>query len=60
LGSFIQELFGKINSNNMASWPNAFGGWNGGRTHTATDIKNGHAGNERETIDCSPAVPIPE
>jgi hypothetical protein len=54
LGSFIQELFGEIDSDNMSSWTDAFGRWNGGCTHAATNIKNGHAGNERETIDRRP------
>jgi hypothetical protein len=60
LGSFTQELFGEIDSDNLSSWTDAFGVWNGGRTHTTTNIENGHAGNERETIDGSPTVAIPE
>jgi hypothetical protein len=60
LGSFIQELFGEIDSDNMSSWTNGFGRWNGGRAHAATNIKNGHAGNERETIHSPPTVAIPE
>ena len=34
--------------------------WNGGCTHAATNIKNGHAGNERQMIDGPPTVAIPE
>jgi hypothetical protein len=60
LGSFIQELFGEIDSDNMSSRTDAFGRWNGGCTHAAANVKNGHAGNERETIDSPPTVAIPE
>ena len=28
LGSFIQELFGEIDSYDVSSWTDAFGGWN--------------------------------
>jgi len=60
VGILYQELFGEIDSDNMSSWTDAFGRWNGGCTHAATNIKNGHVGNERETIDSPPAVAIPE
>jgi hypothetical protein len=60
LGSFIQELFGEIDSDNVSSWTDAFGRWNGGCTHAATNIKNGHTGNERETVDGPPTVAIPK
>jgi hypothetical protein len=60
LGSFTQELFGEIDSDNLSGWTNALGGWNGGRTHATANIENGHAGNERETIDGPLTVTIPE
>jgi hypothetical protein len=60
LGSFNQELVGEIDSDNLSSWTDAFGSWNGGRTHPTTNIENGHTGNERETIDGPLTVAIPE
>ena len=60
LRSFIQELFGEIDSGNLPSQTDAFGRWNCGRPHAATNVKNGHAGNERETMDRPPTVVIPE
>jgi hypothetical protein len=60
LGSFIQEFFGEIDSDHLSGWRDAFGSWNGGRTHATTNIENGHAGNERETIDGPPTIAIPE
>jgi hypothetical protein len=41
-------------SDNVSSWTDAFGRWNGGCTHAATNIKNGHTGNERKTIHSPP------
>jgi hypothetical protein len=38
----------------VSSWTDAFGRWNGGCTHAATNIKNGHTGNERKTIHSPP------
>ena len=60
LGSFIQEIAGEIDSDNVPSWTDAFGRWNGRCTHAATNIKDSHAGNKRETIDSPSTVAIPE
>jgi hypothetical protein len=59
-GSFIQELLRDIDGDNLSSWPDAFGGRNGGRTHAATNIENGHAGEKSKTIDSSPAETVPK
>ena len=56
----MQEFFGEIHGDNMPRRRHAFGGWNGGRTHAAANIENGHAGNERQTTDSPPTVTVPE
>jgi hypothetical protein len=60
LSSFIQEFLCKIDSYDMSSWTDAFSGWNSRCTHAATNIKNGHTGNYRESIDSPPTIAIPE
>src|SRR5262249_6462860 len=60
LGSFTQEFFGEIHSNNLSCRRHAPSGRNGGRTHAATGIQNGHAGSERQTIYGPPTVEIPK
>jgi hypothetical protein len=46
LGSFTQEISGEIDTDNVSSWTDAFGRWNGRCTHSATNIENGHARND--------------